>query len=172
MCIDANYKTHVQMFKEFVPIGPKRICELVELLKGHVDIIQIESHDLPGHVVQSAYYNAAHSALNAVLRFLPDNMSFLMFQVVQNDKSKRYFAELTQDTKTIYVIFENNTGYITSNSDLLFIELELARGVSQEDYDAEGIQFRSIISHLAIAYSENKCVKDLYSQIYITDIQD
>ena len=57
----------------------------------------------------------------------------------------------------IFVVIEEHTRYICSNSNKLFLEMELASGVSQDEYNNEGLVFRSVISHMAMAYCEGYC---------------
>lgn len=147
-----NYNEQVQMFKSRIPIGLKSSAELIEYLKQKAEIKEILPSDLPGKIMQTAVDNASHCILNENLQLKADDMSFLVFQVIQGKNSSPYYSDISQDEDFIYVIFERSTGYITSNSNQLFLELELARGVTQHEYDTEGSQFRSLISHLAIAY--------------------
>lgn len=80
-------------------------------------------------------------------------MTFHIFQVEKNAKSNKYYNDDFCE-KFVYIIFEEHTGYIFSNSNQLFLELEVAQGVSQTEFDHEGIQFRSILAHLAMDYCE------------------
>jgi len=155
----SYYDEQVQMFKGTIPIGPKPISELVELLETQVDLKKIALSDLPGHALQTAMLNATHCILNKDLQLKYDNMSFIAFQVIKNDKSRQYCSDVSQE-KFIYVIFEKHTGYISSNSNRLFLELELARGVSQYEFDIEGDQFRSLLAHLTITYCKKHNIND------------
>jgi hypothetical protein len=116
-------------------------------------MIEISLEELPAHLAASAVYNASHCILNDHLRTSPGEMSFLVFEIVRNEKSKGYFLD-QPDCGHVYAILEELTGYIWSNSNRLFLELEFVRGVSQEEIDTEGNQFRSIISHLAMDYCD------------------
>lgn len=147
------------MFKDTIPIGPKSINELIDLLAERVDIMEIATSDLADHIMRMAMFNASHCILNDDLHMKPDSMSFLVFKIIQNEKSSQYSSEISQN-EFIYVIFETHIGYIFSNSNRLFLELELLRGVSQHEYDTEGNQFKSLISHLAIAYCEEHTIED------------
>ena len=49
----------------------------------------------------------------------------------------------------VYFIIEAKTQYIFSNSNRLFLELELARGVTQEEFDQEALEFRSLLSRFS-----------------------
>jgi len=149
-----NYDEQVSMFKSAIPIGVKSTSELIELLKAKVDIKEITQNDLFGYTMKAAIFNANHCILNESLQISPNDMSFIIFRVIQNEKSILYYNDTPPEEKFVYAIFEIHTGYTTSNSNQLFLDLELARGVSQQEYDTEGDQFRSLISHLAISYCE------------------
>lgn len=96
--------------------------------------------------------NASHCICNDELKLAPNNMIFRAFEVIRNEKSVPYLTDYPRGS--VYTIFEERTVYISSDSNKLFRELEFARGVSKEEYDKEGMQFRCLISHLAIAYDE------------------
>ena len=154
-----NYNEQVRMFKSSIPIGPKTISELVDWLRKQVDIKEIPLSLLHGRTLQTAKYNARHCILNNPLQLNPDDMFFLAFEVIINQKSSRYFDTI-YDHELIYVVLEEHTGYIFSNSNRLFLDLEFIRGVSQHEFDTEGDEFRSLLSHLAIAYCEEHHIED------------
>lgn len=155
-----NYAEQVAMFKDSIPIGKKQTFELVDFLKNQVDVREIKLNDLPGNVAKMVIFNAVHCILNNDLQLNSKDMSFLVFQIIKNEKSYKYFTDKGQRGKFVYIVFEEHTGYISSNSNQLFLEFELARGVTQHEFDTEGNQFRSLISHLAIDYCEEKGIKD------------
>lgn len=154
-----NYNEQVRMFKSSIPIGPKTISELVDWLRKQVDIREMPLSALPGRTLQTAKYNASHCILNNHLQLNPDDMFFLAFEMIKNQKSSRYFDTI-YDHNLIYVVLEEHTGYIFSNSNRLFLDLEFIRGVSQHEFDTEGDKFRSLLSHLAIAYCEEHHIED------------
>lgn len=155
-----SYEEQVRMFKSKVPIGIKEVPELVELLRTKVDLVEIAPEDMPKSLIESSGYNATHCILNDELHLKPEELSFVVYRVVDNAKSKEYLAKEHHEDYFVFVIFEHRTGYMWSNSTRIFLEMELARGVSQQEYDSEGWQFRSIIAHLAIAYCEEHGIPD------------
>lgn len=149
-----NYDEQVQTFKGIIPIGQLPVSELIKLLRNQVDIMAIPIHTLPTHTMNFLCFNAVHCILNETLQIKTEDLSFQIFHIAENDKSTCYYRSMPSMDKPVYVVFEEHTGYISSNSNQLFIELELAQGVSQCEYDTEGNRFRTLISHLAIALSE------------------
>ena len=110
---------------------------------------------LPGSFAESARFNATHCVLNEELRLQPDDMVFRAFEVERNEKSEAYFSdpyELQNDF--MYVIFEEHTVFVWSTCSKLFLELELTRGVSRQEIDEEGVQYRSLLAHLAIYFCQ------------------
>ena len=100
----------------------------------------------PPDILNIASYNAANCILNNESRLNIQEMRFALFQVIKNRKSLEYYPD---DENFVYVIIEKHIKYIMSNSDKLFLELELFKGVTKEEYETEGLQFRSLLSRLA-----------------------
>jgi hypothetical protein len=148
-----NYNEQVHMFKDMIPIGPRSVADLVMLLRKQIELVELSLNDLPVSVSMNIAYNATHCILNDDLRLRPEDMSFIAFKLKRNEKSIGYFLNQT-DGDDIYIAFEENTGYIWSNCNRLFIEQEFARGVSQYEIETEGNQFRNLVSHLAMNYCE------------------
>lgn len=150
-----NYKKQVKLFKKIIPIGLKSVPELIDLLGRKADIKELKPETLPSHWLPIAMFNAAHSICNDELKLDPQDMIFRVFEVIRNEKSKLYFKNCDDD-EMLTVIFEEHTGYVCTDSNRLFLELEYTRGVSKEEYDNEGMQFRSLLSHLATTYCEER----------------
>ena len=149
-----NYFEKVQKFKDIIPIGVKQVSELVKLLNTHIDIKAVPLQDLPDHVVELHLFNATHCTLNETLKICPDEMSLKAYQVIKNERSIFYYDSISQSEEYVNIFFEERTGYISSNSNRLFLTMELARGISQYEYENEGNQFRSLIFHLTNSISE------------------
>lgn len=150
-----NYNEQIRMFKKKISVGVKKTSELINILKAKADIKEILLNDIPGYTKNFIVYNVKHSILNEHLQLNPNEMTFFVFLVIKNQKSEKYFCDKYQFEKFIYVVFEEHTGYVWSNNNRLFVDLELERGVSQQEFDTEGILFRSLLSHLAILYCDD-----------------
>ena len=157
-----NYREQVQLFKDLVPIGPRSTSALIKQLKGQVDTSNLSLEELPVYLADMIVFNACHCLQNDGIHLQAESMSFLVFEVMRNEKSRRYFLEKT-DEERVYAVFEEHSGFIWSNSNHLFLEMEFARGVSRQEIDEEGLEFRCLISHLAIDYcsrnTEHACEK-------------
>ncbi len=124
-----TYEEQVKLFKSLIPIGRKSTPELINIIKEKVDVIEISPLTLPHRGFALAQYNATHCILNSKLKLNPQDMEFHAFEVIENSKSKVYFNH-GNSHEQIYFIIEAKTQYIFSNSNRLFLELELARGVT------------------------------------------
>lgn len=145
-----SYKEQIKKFKKCIHIGPTSTSDLLKWLKEKVDVREISFSDLRKGDALMITYNAKNCILNKD-HLSVEQMKFHIFQVVPNEKSAVYYNEQPYE-EIIYVVLEEKTGYIYSGSNLLFLELEVKQGVSEEEYNTEGLQFRSILAHIAIEY--------------------
>ena len=148
-----SYEEQVKAFKDIVPIGVKRVPELIELLKRQVDLKEVTAEDLQYLEADTAKYNASCYIDSRGLQLKPEEMSFIYFQVIENEKSAHY-DNVYPESGYIYIIIEEHSGYLTTNSNWLSIEIDFARGISQHDLDTEGVPFQSLIAGLAFAEEE------------------
>ncbi len=147
-----TYYEQVKKFKKMIPIGVKSTSELIDFLKSKVDVEEISFDDFPYYNLQMLTNNAVHCIQNMELQIKPEDMLFRIFRVIKNEKSDKYCEANSKDF--MFVVIEEHTKYICSNSNRLFVEIDLASGISQDEYNNEGLLFRSLISHMAIASGE------------------
>lgn len=151
-----SYDEQIRIFKNSIPIGPKGVDEMVAILRSEVDIEKIELHSTPGQTMRNAIFNASHCIDNFGLQVAPENMVFSTFKITRNEKSEIYYQDIPEYNEFIYMIFEKFTGYLISNSNLLFVKMELVQGVSQQEFDTNGLKLQALLSHLAaLAMSKN-----------------
>jgi hypothetical protein len=149
-----TYREQVEVFKDLVPVGPRSVRDLIGSLRRQIDMTEIPLDGLPGRLAEQERVNAYHCIYNEEQRLGPEDMRFRSFLVTRNEKSGRYFRGIDGRFDFLYVVFEDLTGYISSNDSRLFLELEFARGVSRQQIDGEGPQFRSLLGHLAMHFEE------------------
>ena len=83
---------------------------------------------------ENAYVNQNKIALNEGI--------WRVYRVLKDEKSELYYREYrVQHEGFAWFICEEKTGYFTSNSQLLFLEMELKQGLSREDYENETMDF-------------------------------
>ena len=91
--------------------------------------------------------NVYHCCLNQLSVFERSAFSFKCFTVIKNEKSRIYYADMETD-ETIYVIFEEKTGYMESNCNILFLELFIEKGIDDVDLSSENDYCKSYFSYL------------------------
>lgn len=91
--------------------------------------------------------NVYHCILNQLPTYDRKDFSFKCFTVTKNEKSRIYYADM-EPKETIYVIFEEKTGYIESNCNILFLELFIEKGIDDMDLSSENDYCKSYFSYL------------------------
>lgn len=67
------------------------------------------------------------------------------FLVERTSETEKYYRELSANEKYVYFLFEENSGYICSNSSRLHIEEKLRRGVSEKDIKEKNVRYQEYI---------------------------
>ena len=82
------------------------------------------------------------NSLNPIVKCIGTNNYTLQVGIFKNKQSELYYRESrVQNEGFVWFICEEKTGYFTSNSQLLFLEMELKQGLSREDYENETMDF-------------------------------
>lgn len=119
--------------------GEKSVEELIDFLKGKVDIAESAITELFKSIFEHIIQNAVHGILNQK-NLTANELNFIVYKVLKNNRSNSYYQSHVRivdhcEDATIYVVFEKRTGSIYSNNNKLFLELSIERGVSQYDFD-------------------------------------
>lgn len=105
--------------------------ELAEYFTSVLDVERITLAEVPERFLA---YNFENAYVNPE-RIPPEDGIWHAYKVLHNHKSDLYYKEsLVQHSPYLWFICEEKTGYYTSNSQLLFLEMELKHGVSVTDY--------------------------------------
>ena len=105
--------------------------ELAEYFTSVLDVERITLAEVPERFLA---YNFENAYVNPERIPLEDGI-WHAYKVLHNHKSDLYYKEsLVQHSPYLWFICEEKTGYYTSNSQLLFLEMELKHGVSVTDY--------------------------------------
>ncbi|MCL6479491.1 MAG: hypothetical protein K6T65_13985 [Peptococcaceae bacterium] len=140
-------------YKHKIIPGEKNVDELIEYLKRKVDIVEISATELVNPILQFITYNVVHCIRNKQLKLTADELNFIAYKLIRNDKSTSYYQNDyvhvgEQEDDIIFVVLETKTGSIYSNSNKLQLELFVEQGVSQYDYDNETLMLVSYLSYL------------------------
>ena len=120
---------------------------MIDFLTSKCDCIT-QSNDFMGKFFfDSLLSNVYNCFLNQLPVFDKKDFSFKCFTVTKNEKSRIYYADM-EPQDTIYVIFEEKTGYIESNCNMLFLELFIEKGIDDIDLSSENNYCKSYFSYL------------------------
>ena len=113
-------------------------AELADYFISILDVEKIALAEVPERFLAYNFENAYVNQDKIPL----EGGSWHAYKVLHNEKSELYYREsLVQHSPYLWFICEEKTGYFTSNSQLLFLEMELKQGLSREDYENETMDF-------------------------------
>ena len=132
--------------------GEKSVENLIDFLKGKVDIVETEITELTKSIFKHIIHNAVHGNQNQK-NLTANELNFIVYKVLKNNRSNSYYQSYIpkvdhSEDVTIYVVFEKKTRGIYTNSNILFLELSIERGVSQYDYDNDTDLFKGYLFYL------------------------
>ena len=103
---------------------------------------------------ENAYVNQNKIALNEGI--------WRAYRVLKDEKSELYYREYrVQHEGVAWFICEEKTGYFTSNSQLLFLEMNLKHGLSIEDYENENGWFFSYLEDCDAYVHQKKLLENM-----------
>lgn len=122
---------------------------VTEVICGLVDIKEIPIGTLTPAHLKFSMENAAHS----IQDISGHTINLHLYQVLFNEKSAPYYQDISNDTtyiayfeeKTVYIIAEDTRGIIETNSNLLFRDVTIARGVTKKQLEDKDL---SLIDYL------------------------
>ena len=159
-----DYETQIKMFKHLIPIGQRDSKDLIDYLKNKFDIVEMDFSELPSYkkdmLRESAKYYVGNDKLNVEIK----DMSFRYFKIIENEKSIEYVDPREAEYGDfLFLILEEKTKYISSNSGRLLTEMTYVSGVSKESYLEEDYVFKDLLSKLMFDYVYDN--KFLYEKI-------
>lgn len=148
-----DYDELLHTYRGVLVVGRKNTDELFDWLRGMVTVEPIAPHEIGRAGLSCAVENAVRSPEGERLKLAAQNARFAAVRVVRDACSRAYYDVFdrtnTRAYPDIYVLIERATGHIDCNSNELFMELELARGVAQRDLDERTQALRSYLVLLA-----------------------
>jgi len=92
------------------------------------------------------------------------DMSFRLFKIIENEKSIEYVDPREAEYGDfLFLILEEKTKYMSSNSGRLLTEMIYISGISEESYLEEDYVFKDLLSKLMFDYLDDN--KFLYEKI-------
>ena len=136
---DAIAERHGFLLREYKhKITPvEKVLSPVELMEYFTTILDVEEITLAEVPERFLAFNFENAYVNSN-RIKVEEGIWHAYRVLKNEKSELYYREkLVQHDGYAWFICEEKTGYFTSRSQLLFLEMELKRGVTIKDYTEE-----------------------------------
>ena len=131
-----QFENLIALYKPQIIPQHKDISDLYNWLNNRLDIEEVPLTEFSNSFIKQLNFSAANAITNKELKLKTDQFQFVSYRLLPTDKNYVYNAILRQTgEKYIYVIFERNTGYISTNNAQLHLELSVEQGVRQYDYD-------------------------------------
>lgn len=141
--------------------GQVPLAEVIDKIKRDTNACDIPIGDIPSLWMHR--FNAFHLPSNEVLHLTEDELQIKAIRIPITDATKHYTIknfrsmnsrdEVAEDY--IYLAYEEQVRYLYSNSNKLFLEAALARGVSEEDIAEETEEYTSYLFYLQCYLDEN-----------------
>lgn len=119
----------------------------MDYLLTKTDCVSVPETFMGTYFRETLYNNVEHCFLNEAPMYDKGDFVFHCFTVIKNDKSRDYYEEM-EPGETIYVVFEEKTGYLESNSNRLFLELFREKGIDEADLAKENDYCKSYMLYL------------------------
>ena len=134
-------KDFVRKHPDVIVQGSVPYSEIVERLKEQYGAVAIPLAEIPS--MRMHRYNAINLPSNETLRLTEEQLKFCAIKIPITDKSSLYTAKdfvpvVGIDGKEfIYLVCEEQLRYHYSNSNRLFLEVAVSRGVPEADIENE-----------------------------------
>ena len=128
--------------------------ELLTWLRPRVDLVEMSL--VPSNE-ERLRKNVFHSYLNEPSGFSPEDFVFSCYQLPDTPRNAEYNKPLLAvNLPLAHITFEHRTGYFECNSSRLFLELDIERGITRENFEAQALLFKiystSVKQYLAHEY--------------------
>ena len=134
-------KDFVRKHPDVIVRGSVPYSEIIERLKEQYDAVEIPLAEVPS--MRMHRYNALNLPSNEALRVTEEQLQFSAIKIPITDKSSLYTSKdfvpvVGLDGKEfIYLVYEEQLRYHYSNSNRLFLEIAVSRGIPEADIESE-----------------------------------
>ena len=112
----------IALYKPQVIPQHKDVSDLCSWLNGHLDIEEFPFTEFSNSFINQLNFSAVNAITNQKLKLTAEQFQFVSYRLLPTEKNRAYNAALkSTGEKYIYVIFERNTGYISTNLSLIHI---------------------------------------------------
>ena len=121
----------------------KTVQELKKWLAGEADVESISLSEFTGLFRRLLVYNVKNALYNRTRQVKENEMKFCAYKLLRTEKNQPYNKALNAVHEPfVYVVLEEETGYICSNSAKLYLQLRIEQGVSAEDRKQKSLLYR------------------------------
>ena len=141
--------------------GQVPLVGIIDKIKRETNANDILTSDIPN--LRMHRFNAYHLPSNETLKLTEEQLQIKAIRIPIIDATKHYTAknfvsmsrydEAVEDY--IYLAYEEQVRYLYSNSNKLFLEVALARGVSEEDIAGKTEEYTCNLFYLQCYLDEN-----------------
>lgn len=156
--MDQNaYKTYLkhQYSHEIRPL--QLVNDVISVFQKKLDIVETELSESEAIFLKMTILNYINANNNDLIKPNLDNLNFITYEVVRNEKSDHYYnlmSENTIDDERILVIIESQLNEITSNCQELKVDMIIERGIGTSHVNQETPEFFAYLM-LFDTYNEN-----------------
>lgn len=136
-----------KQYSSYVKIPKNNTQYLIDFLSQKLDCIPQSDNFMGTYFLNTLIENTYNCILNKDFLLSKESFHFNCFTITRNKKSDAYYKEM-DDNEPIYIIFEQETGYIESNCNLLFLEIFIEKGIDNSDLISENDYCKTYFSYL------------------------
>lgn len=139
----------MEQYRPLIPKQPVPLYTVIEQLTEKLHATEIEHGEIPG--LKMHLFNAVHLPRNEELQLTQDQLEIKAIKIPITRQTEAYvkrdFVPISSDTgeeNYIYLAYETQVGYCYSNSNRLFLETKLMRGIEQKELEQrteDGLDF-------------------------------
>ena len=143
--MDQNaYKKYLkhQYFHEIRPL--QSVNDVISRFQKKIDIVETELSESELIFLKMTILNYINAHNNDLIKPNLDNLNFVSYEVVRNEKSDHYYnlmREIISNDERIIVIIESHLNEITSNCQELKVDMIIERGIDTSHVNQETPEF-------------------------------
>lgn len=130
--------------------------KIISILEKRFVVTDLPLESIQRYLMEFKVENALNSYLNDDKNLSAEDLDFCVYKIERTKESeiyfseqKGYFADVFFDKQTgepiLIAVIEKNTGYYSVNSSLLFLELNVEIGISEDDKKHNTLRYQEYI---------------------------
>ncbi|MEN2467507.1 hypothetical protein [Ornithinibacillus sp. JPR2-1] len=140
---NGEYKAYLkqQYSNEIRPL--QSVNDVISAFQKKLDIAETELSESEAIFLKMTILNYINVHKNDPIKSNLDNLNFISYEVVRNEKSEHYYSHMgiTSDNERILVIIESQLNAITSNCEELKVDMIIERGIDTSHVNQETPEF-------------------------------